>query len=78
MIYVQLLKQFGVPVEDDGRRLKVARTVGGKGSSASVNGCSIKVSFEIFALLAGRVLFVGARRDAADCRCQLLYATCSR
>eukprot|EP00904_Undaria_pinnatifida_P013142 jgi/Undpi1/8959/HiC_scaffold_26.g11420.m1 len=39
----KLLKQFGVPVEDDGRRLKVARTVGGKGSSASVNGCSIKV-----------------------------------
>lgn len=39
----QLLERFGVPVEDEGRRLSVTRTVGGKGSSASVNGCSVKV-----------------------------------
>lgn len=32
-----------MPLEDGGRRLTVTRTVGGKGSSASVNGCSVKV-----------------------------------
>ncbi|CAM9955122.1 unnamed protein product [Ectocarpus fasciculatus] len=39
----KVLERLGVPLEDDGRRLRVNRTVGGKGSSASVNGCSVKV-----------------------------------
>lgn len=39
----QVLERFGVPLDADGRRLSVTRTVGGKGSSASVNGCSVKV-----------------------------------
>ncbi|CBN78137.1 conserved unknown protein [Ectocarpus siliculosus] len=39
----EVLERFGVPLVDGGRRLKVNRTVGGKGSSASVNGCSVKL-----------------------------------
>ncbi|CAM9159702.1 unnamed protein product [Scytosiphon promiscuus] len=39
----EVLERFGVPLVDDGRRLSVIRTVGGKSSSASVNGCSVKV-----------------------------------
>ena len=41
----QVLERFGVPLEDGGRRLIVTRTVGGKGSSASVNGYSVKVRY---------------------------------
>lgn len=43
-IHVQLLQRFGAPLADGGRKLSVTRTVGGKGSSASVNGCSVKVN----------------------------------
>lgn len=71
----QLLEHFGVPVEDGGRRLKVTRTVGGKGSSASVNGCSIKVSFEIAPWRPVGYCASGTHRDAADCFCQLLQVT---
>ncbi|CAM9114557.1 unnamed protein product [Hapterophycus canaliculatus] len=39
----EVLERFGVPLADGGRRLSVTRTVGGKGSSAAVNGCSVKV-----------------------------------
>ncbi|CAM9828225.1 unnamed protein product [Ectocarpus sp. 6 AP-2014] len=39
----EVLERFGVPLADGGRRLRVNRTVGGKGSSASVNGCSVKL-----------------------------------
>eukprot|EP00752_Nemacystus_decipiens_P011182 g9936.t1 len=39
----EVLKRLGVPLEDGGRRLTVTRTVGKKGSSASINGFSVKV-----------------------------------
>lgn len=39
----KVLERFGVPIDGDGRRMRVSRTVGGKGSSASINGCPVKV-----------------------------------
>lgn len=42
--FAKVLRRIGVPVAGDGRKLSVARTMGRKGSSASVNGCIVKVT----------------------------------
>lgn len=40
----KVLTRLGVPLADGGRKLSVTRIVGGKGSSAIINGCAVKVS----------------------------------
>ncbi|CAM9670373.1 unnamed protein product, partial [Discosporangium mesarthrocarpum] len=39
----EVLRRLGVPLLDEGQRLKVTRVIGGKRAAAAVNGCTVKV-----------------------------------